>query len=142
MPQLSLQQTSPMLHVLLPQPTLFGKEAKPQLCLVQVSPGGVQIPHVALQHTSPGAHVTAPHATDGGGCSLGAVCDAVGGGADGVATSPLLTPGDCWGNSPGPAVSTGLCGADTIVGPGGSAGGPTFVCRLRLWKTTSKPRGT
>jgi hypothetical protein len=72
------------LHVLLPHPALFGNEAKPQLCLVQVSPGGVQIPHVALQHTSPGAHVTAPHATDGGGCSLGAVCDAVGGGADGV----------------------------------------------------------
>jgi hypothetical protein len=84
MPQLALQQTSPMLHVLLPHPALFGNEAKPQLCLVQVWPGGVQIPHVALQHTSPGAHVAAPHTTGGAGCALGAGCDAVGGGADGV----------------------------------------------------------
>jgi hypothetical protein len=50
-PQLGLQQTSPMLQVLIPQGVLTGEVGAPQKTLVHVPPGGVHTPQLGLQHS-------------------------------------------------------------------------------------------
>jgi hypothetical protein len=73
--------------------------------------------------------------------TVGAVLNVDGVFAGGGSTSRLLASENRSANPSGPAATAGSWGGSTTVGAGGSAAGGTFVCRLRLWKTTSKPAG-
>jgi hypothetical protein len=75
-PQLGLQQTSPVLQVFGPQGTLSSDTLMPHTSCEHFCPGATQVPQLALQQTLPSVHTDLPHAS----CAGGAL------GAGGVAT--------------------------------------------------------
>ena len=62
-PQLALQHTSPVLHVLGPHGTLSGEGLMPHTACEHFCPGSTQVPQLALQHTLSPVHTALPHGT-------------------------------------------------------------------------------
>jgi hypothetical protein len=136
-PQLALQQTSPVLQVLGPHGTLSDERLMPHTACEHFCPGSTQVPQLALQHTLPSVHTALPHGTS----SAAAWGVAALGPALPEALALVVTAGRTKDNGgPPPDAALGdavlvLGAISTITGDdggGGSGAGGAGACDTRL----------